>query len=285
MPDEPFYRLEHSIFDAPGIVPTPPIKNCLHLNALACILRSMKGVSFQNGVEFKITIEGESWAQGSLIQGKIESKPGAKAQVILAEGTDKKVKLKSPDAFVVLEEATIAYAPYEWKFQLPVDARVSDKSGALYVLYGHGENLEKLGQLRLNIIPHQHTKDLIDLLTSHFRFAFKSVAAGKKQTTEVKLDPPGNKDWSMLEQLVLFVRINNDTPGEETMDVKFQFHRQEVDALKGGLATKSVKREIDRSWNLAQIILSFNGRLDKDIITAEIDKLIAEYRDAGWLSS
>lgn len=240
----------------------------------------MKGMSFQNGVEFKITIEGESWSPGDLIQGKIESKPVAKAQVILAEGTDKKVKAKSPDAFVVLEEAVTQSAPYEWKFQLPIDARISDKSGALYVLYGHGENMEKLGQLRLNILPHILFKDLIDLLTAHFRFAFKSMSAGKAGTTEVKLDPPGNKDWSMLEQLVLQLKMN-----AETMDIKFQFHRQEVDATKGGLATKSTKREITRSWNISQIILSFNQRLDKEILTVEIEKVIAEYRDSGWLGS
>lgn len=239
----------------------------------------MKGLSFQNGVEFKITIEGESWSQGDLIQGKIESKPVAKAQVILAEGIDKKVKLKSPDAFVVMQEAVTATAPYEWKFQLPIDARLSDTKGALYLLYGHGENMEKLGQLRLNILPHILIRDLSDLLTAHFRFALKSVSAGKGGTTEIKFAPP-SKDWKMLDELVLLIKMSSTL-----MDVKFQFHRQEVDALKGGLATKAVKRELTRSWNIPQIILGFNSRLDKDVLTAEIDKLIAEYREAGWLSS
>jgi hypothetical protein len=240
----------------------------------------MKGMSFQNGVEFKITIEGESWSQGDLICGKIESKPTTKGLVILAEGIDKKVKSKSPDAFVVLQEIPTDTVPNEWKFQLPIDARISDKSGALYLLYGHGENMEKLGQLRLNILPHILFKDLIELLTSHFRFAFKSMSAGKAGTTEVKLDPPGNKEWSMLEQLVLQLKMN-----AETMDIKFQFHRQEVDATKGGLATKSIKREMARHWKISQIILSFNQRLDKEIITVEIEKVIAEYRDSGWLGS
>jgi hypothetical protein len=239
----------------------------------------MKGMSFQNGVEFRISIDGESWSQGDLIRGKIESKPASKPQVILAEGVDKKVKLKSPDAFVILEESVIQTAPSEWSFQLPIDSRISDKSGALYLLYGHGENLEKLGQLRLNILPHIHFKDLIDVLTHHFRFALKSMNAGKTGTTEIKFSPP-SKDWQMLDELVLFLKINADV-----MDVKFQFHRQEVDALKGGLATKSVKREITRHWKIPQIILSFNQRIDKEIITAELDKVVAEYREAGWLSS
>jgi hypothetical protein len=119
----------------------------------------------------------------------------------------------------------------------------------------------------------------MDLMTAHFRFSLKTVSAGKLGTTEVKLGPP-SKDWKMLEELVLQVKISNDV-----MDVKFQFQRQEVDATKGGLATKSVKREITRQWEVPRIILDFNKRLDKEILTIEIDKVIAEYRDAGWLSS
>ncbi len=240
----------------------------------------MKGLSFQNGVEFKITIEGESWSQGDLIRGKIESKPLSKAQVLLAEGLDKKVKLKSPDAFVVLDEAVSNTAPFEWSFQLPIDSRISDKNGALYLLYGHGENLEKLGQLRLTILPHLLFRDLIELLTAHFRFALKTISAGKTGSMEVKFDPPSNKDWAMLEQLILQLKMT-----DESMDIKFQFHRQEVDATKGGLSTKMIKREFSRSWKTSQIILNFNQRLDKEVVTVEIDKVIAEYKDAGWLSS
>jgi len=240
----------------------------------------MKGMSFQNGVEFRITIEGESWAQGDHIQGKIESKPAAKGLIYLAEGVDKKVKSKSPDAFIVLQEHESTQAPYEWKFQLPIDTRISDKTGALYILYGHGENIEKLGQLRLNIVPHPHLKDLMDLLTTEFRFALKSVSAGKKGTVEVKFDPPSAKDWAMLEQLVLICKFSNTE-----LDCKFQFHRNEVDATKGGLSTKSAKREISRTWNTKAITHDFNQRLNKDVMTVEIEKVISEYRDAGWLSS
>jgi hypothetical protein len=240
----------------------------------------MKGMSFQNGVEFRITIEGESWTQGSSLRGKLESKPLAKGQVYLAEGVDKKVKSKSPDAFVILDETELAQAPYDWSFELPIDSRISDKSGALYLLYGHGENFEKLGQLRLNINPSILLTDLIDLLCTHFRFAFKGYSAGKSKTTEVKLDPPSSKDWAMLEGLTILSKISSDS-----IDCKFQFQRKEVDATKGGLATKSVKREITRQWKINQIEHDFNHRLNKDIMTIEIEKIISDYRDAGWLSS
>ncbi len=240
----------------------------------------MKGMSFQNGVEFRVTLDGESWSQGDVIQGKIESKPATKGLVYLAEGVDKKVKTKSPDAFIVLQEFESTSAPYEWKFKLAVDARISDKTGALYLLYGHGENIEKLGQLRLNIIPHPIAKDLIDLLSTHFRFPLKSITAGKKGLTEFKFDPPSGKEWTMLEQLVLFLKTT-----ENHLECTFQFQRKEVDATKGGLSSKSVKREISRNWMRSNIIHDFNQRLNKDLIALEIEKVIAEYREAGWLTS
>jgi hypothetical protein len=240
----------------------------------------MKGMSFQNGVEFRITIDGESWSQGETIRGRLESKPSASGMVLLTEGTDKKVKSKSADAFVVLAEKNFTQAPFEWDFEIPIDARITDKSGGLYILYGHGETIEKLGQLRLNILPHTLLKDLIDLFSTHFRFALKSFTAGKKGLTEVKLDPPSGKEWSMLEQLTVLGKNN----GSE-LECKFLFQRNEVDATKGGLASKSVKREVTRTWKTKLIIHDFNQRLNKETMTSEIEKIIAEYRDAGWLSS
>ncbi len=240
----------------------------------------MKGVSFQNGVEFKITIDGESWAQGDTICGKIESKPAASVHVYLVEGIDKKVKAKSADAFVVLNEQKADQGPMEWKFDTSLDSRISDKAGSLYVLYGNQENLEKLGLLRLNIIPHLIIRDLIDLCGSHFRFVPKGFTFTKAGETEVKLDPPATQEWTSLEQLQIFFEMRNDT-----LHARFLFHKKEIDATKGGIATHIVKREFKRDWKLALIVHDFNQRLNKEILTIELEKVVAEYKDAGWLTS
>lgn len=240
----------------------------------------MKGMSFQNGTEFKVIIEGESWSQGGVIRGRIESKPHSPVQVYLAEGTDKKVKAKSADAFVVLQESTSPALPFDWSFQLKLSERISDKSSSLYLLYGNQDSLEKLGQLRLTILPHIHVKDMIDLCTMQFRFALKTLNASKSGSTEIKFGPPSNKDWSFLEELVVHAKLD-----DQTLQTKFLFHRKEIDGTKGGLATKKVTREIDRKWNISQIVHDFNQRLNKEIVGIEIEKVIAEYREAGWLSS
>jgi hypothetical protein len=239
----------------------------------------MKGLSFQNGVEYKINIDGESWSQGDSISVTLESKTPSSLNLFLAEGVDKKVKAKSPDAFTVLEKFSSETSPLKQTIALPLSARISDKSGSLYVLYGKEEQTEKLGQLRLNVIPHLLIRDFIDLMTAHFRFAQKTTSAGKNDEVEVKLDPSGSKEWASLEQLLLRVQIT-----EETMEVYFQFHRSEVDPTKGGLSSISVKREVTRTWNLSEIVHDFNQRLNKEVTTAAVEAVFAEYRSAGWLA-
>lgn len=245
----------------------------------------MKGISFQNGVEFKIHIEGESWSQGDTIEGSLEAvvrNAGATPpllHVLLADGVDKKIKAKSDDAFQVLEKAQAGSGPLSWKFTLPLHARVTDKNGSLYVLYGSSENATTLGQLKLNILPHLHLREIIEVLTHHFRFVVKTIISGKKGFVEFKLDPPDTRDWVSLEQLVLSLKHEN-----ETISAKFNFRRNEVDSVKAGLQTKKTQREIERAWEISKIVHGFNQRLNKDEATTSIDEVIAQYKTAGWLS-
>lgn len=240
----------------------------------------MRGLSFQNGIEYKVNIEGESWAQGDSISIRLESKTPSSLTLILAEGVDKKVKLKSADAFTILEKFSSDTSPLDQVIQLPLNSPISDKSGSLYVLYGKGdESPEKLGQLRLNIIPHLHLRDLIEVMTSHFRFAQKTTSATKKNEVEVKLDPPGSKEWTSLELLTLKLLVT-----EETIEAHFQFNRSEIDPMKGRLAKVMVKREMERSWPLSELIHNFNQRLNKEKAIQFIDQVVEEYKNLPSLA-
>ena len=240
----------------------------------------MKGMSFQNGVEYKITLEGETWSPGETLRGSIETKPASSAQVMLTDGVDKKVKLKSADAFVVYEEIDLKKTPFSFEFKLPLNARVSDKLGSLYLLYGSGEHLEKYGQLRVSIIPHLLLRDFSDLLVREFRFANPVFSQGKSKLTELKLSSPDLKQWSSLEQLIIQLNLL-----PETLEAHFQFHRKEIDPTKGALTTRLAKREVSRKWPLKELIHDFNQRLNKDFLQSEFEKVVTEYRDAGWLNS
>ena len=248
----------------------------------------MKGVSFQNGVEFKISIEGESWSQGDTVTGKLEAMsrnpntPFTSMKVFLAESTEKKVKAKTPGAFEIIHELSSSSPTLDWSFKLENHTRITDSKGGLYIVYGNSngnpEALETLGQLRLNILPHMHMRDLRDIMGSHFRFVTKTASDGKKGWVEFKFDPPSAKEWSSLEQLVLLLKLQ-----EKSMEAKFSFHRAEVDALKAGLQTKSVLRDISKSWDLSRMIHDFNGRLNKEATTDAIENVVAEYRGVGWM--
>ena len=245
----------------------------------------MKGISFQDGVEFKVTIQGETWQQGEDLSGSLEAtvkNPDValgEMRVILAETTDRKLKLKSVDGFHVLAEASSATSPLAWSFKLPIDARISDKPGSLFILYGSRVDKHALGMLRLAILPHHYIHDLIEIMRTEFRFALKNLTAGKGNFVEAKLEPSGSKEWAQLEELILAVKVT-----DETIETKFIFNRNAVDAMKAGLQTKIEKREIERSWGLKEFVHDFNGRLNKDAATLAIQNVISEYRSAGWLA-
>jgi hypothetical protein len=245
----------------------------------------MKGTTFQNGIEFKITINGETWLQGEEISGQLEAtpkNPGAalsRARVILAETTHRKLKSKSVEGFHILAEAESTTSPLTYAFKLPIQARITDNAGSVFMLYGCQDDLHTLGILKLNIVPHHYLRDLIELMRTEFRFALKTLAAGKNGFVEAKLEPSGSKEWAQLENLVLALQIT-----DETIEAKFQFNRNAVDALKGGLQTKIEKREVFRSWEIKEFVHDFNDRLNKDAATLGIENAIEEYRALGWLA-
>jgi hypothetical protein len=245
----------------------------------------MKGISFQEGVEFKLSIQGETWLQGEALSGDLEANvknAGAslgEMRVILAETTERKLKSKSVDGFHVLEEAKSTTSPLQFNFKLPVDARISDKPGSLFILYGSRSDPHTLGMLKLAIAPHHLIHDLIELMRTEFRFALKNLTAGKGNFVEAKLEPSGSKEWAQLEELILAAKLT-----DETLETKFIFNRNAVDAIKAGLQTKIEHREIERSWELSEFVHDFNGRLNKDAATTAIQNVISEYRSAGWLA-
>jgi hypothetical protein len=254
----------------------------------------MKGMSFQSAVEFRVQIQGETWKQGDTVEIQMQvseraanaiSKAGRGYGFVLAEGIDKKIKNKADDAFSILNSNFDASANMLASFVLPNNARISDKAGSCYLLYGFtGADsksiVDMLGQLRLTIMPHQHIQDLVHLFVNQHRFFQKSFGFGKKQQVEVHLTPPDHKDWAFLQSLYLDLWVS-----EHSLNAVFQFERQEVDALKAGLSSKKVMRKIERTWDLKPLCHEFNGRLNLDKLEGELSQVVQEYRSQGWLSA
>jgi hypothetical protein len=252
----------------------------------------MKGMTFQNGNEYRIQVNGESWSQGDTITGSLTVKSNSPAKheqgsalwVGLTDGLDRKIKQKSGGAFTLLQEATQynheSTPELNWEFKLPDDCRITDKTGSLYLVYGteiHRDQLSTsstIAALKLPILPHLHLVEWIEVLTLNHRFVLKHWTTAKSGWTVATLDRPAAREWASLESLLVFLKKTNDH-----IHVHFQFHRTEVDGSKVGLAAKISKLDFKRDITTEKLIHDFNQRLNKDSALNVIDSIIQEYRD------
>ena len=240
----------------------------------------MKGFSVQDGNELRIEIEGERWSQGDRIRVRLQSKREAHLFLGLASGFEKKIKTKSEDAFEIHEQIELNHTTIEKEFLIPIDARITDKTGSLYALYGIGNPPASLANLRLQIDPHLHIRDLSEIFTHHFRFTLNSTSMGKNQEVELKFEPSGSKEWASLESMTVSARLLN-----AELQLKFLFQRKEINALKSALTSQSVKKAIEKNFALNEVIHDFNQRLNKENVTAGLDLVFEEYRSQGGIFS
>ena len=238
----------------------------------------MKGFTVQNGIELRIEVEGEHWVQGSRVKMQLQTKREAHLFLGLAVGSEKKIKARTEDAFQIVESIDSTGLNLSKEFQLPIDARITDKSGSLYAVYGIGTPPATLASLRLHINPHPIIQDLVEVLTHHYRFTAKSSAMGKKQEVEIKLEPPGAKEWASLESLDLLARLD-----ESRLHLKFLFRRREINAMKTALTAQTVKRTMEKAFDLSNIIHDFNRRLNKERMILGMEALIEEYRSQNGI--
>jgi hypothetical protein len=251
----------------------------------------MKGVSFQSGVEFKVHIEGESWSQGDSITGSIEVKnhsfaagalPSENMRLGLAYALDRKVKAKDPESFADIEMAELTgltgkigagtSLSSNFKFQLPLNARVTDKSSAIYLVYGL-EQTKPLANLRLNILPHQHLLDVTDVVATTFRFVNKGIKSTKKGEAKVTLAPPTARELSMIDELELILLMN-----ETQLEIDYVFTLKQVDAMAPGLKTKKVDHAFNQVFELSELLHSFNSRVNREVVERSFQGVLTEVK-------
>lgn len=237
----------------------------------------MKGLSIQSGIELRVEVAGESWTQGSAVPVKLVSKNASPVSLALAIGIEKKIRSKAPDAFEILQSVPSALSPLSHTFELPLNARITDKTGSLHILYGLPGNTQ-LSQLRLQINPHPHLTDLISILNTEFRFSLKSSSMSKHQAVEFRLEPPYSKEWASLEEMILTCALS-----DTSLETQFKFHRKEIDASQVTLKTISTQRIIKRTLAMVDCLHSFNQRLNPEVAVETVDSVFNEYKSQSWL--
>lgn len=192
----------------------------------------MKGVFIQSGFEVRLDVHKDAIRQGDILPCTLSVKnrnpspreiPGLRLE--LAAGVAKKVKEKSKEAF---ETVAVGSNPgpsmlaqneerkLEHTFPLDINCPITDKTGALYILYGLADS-ETLGELMLTVEPHTYIEQILGILQSSFQFILKGVKASHG-TVQAKLTPPSAKRFSMVDDLYLSFRFDG-----EILELRFLF--------------------------------------------------------------
>lgn len=243
----------------------------------------MRGISIQKGTEVRIQVEGENWKQGATVSGQVEvrnSKTPSTLRVILAHARDKKVKEKSSDAFDVVDTKTFESvgSTQTFEFALPLNAKITDKSSSLYVLYGLNDGLSDLGLLKLTVHPHQHIQDAIEAISITHRFVLKSLNATKECKAEACFIPPSAKEFVLVKEANASFEV---TQTELLLDLEMVV--DEIDTVSAGLKMKKVKKNFSRAFPLKELLHSFNQRVNKEVIEIAWEELINESKAGNTL--
>jgi sporulation-control protein spo0M len=246
----------------------------------------MRGTLFKDSAEYNIDIKGESWTQGETISGEMKViNQGAQdlnldnIGIRLSWEELKKVKNQDPKAFkdgslkkseeerTIIEPNQEAVIPFE--FKLEEDCPITDKKGSYYMVYGPQAEGSEPGILQLKVTPRPILNQFLEIFENFFRFKVKEKKS-KKGFIEVKMVPPGSKDYMTIVGLNLLMKIE-----ETNLILKYQFNLKNLDYSGEGVALKKKKQVIEQSLkqkeylffgdapNQDGIIQSIQNALDK----------------------
>jgi hypothetical protein len=229
----------------------------------------MKGTSFNKPLEWNIETKGETWHQGSFIEGKLNVKNhGAEKISILNSGVGlayadiKKVHSRSegifkPEiskSFEKVELLSTETLELNFKLKLPDNCPVTDKKASYYLIYGRDFSESHL-QMRVDPLP--LFGKVIGLLDTFHRFKLKEYKA-TKQGVEYKLLPPTSREFANVDSLAVIFTLK-----DEQLLINYDFLVKKLDTTSA--TNKIVKASTKASRSLAPKEYS----LGKDMINQD----------------
>ena len=183
----------------------------------------MRSTFFDRPLEYQLLTAKEEWLQGEPIEGKLsirnmnDERVSTNAiDVLLAYGNFRKVKAGGESCWNVLHQESIQknlclegnqQLTYDWQFNLPSDAPITDKSGSLFLLFGGEDVLDRGGRLNVRTKMMELLQSFLQTFTTQFQFIQKSFKH-KGGWTEVQLDPPtGSREFPNLEHVMCYLRM------------------------------------------------------------------------------
>ena len=137
------------------------------------------------------------------------------------------------------------------------------------MVYGRGEELEKLGQLQLTVRPDQVIQDFLDTVITGFRFVIKTQKSNKAGL-DVKMAPPDSKAFSSLEYLVMGFKF----AGDELM-VKYTFNLKKMEATAASVDVKKLKKSVQQSFRPDQYRIP-SGRFNHEHVESSVREALSQ---------
>lgn len=244
----------------------------------------MKGMFFQQPLEFRLEVDGDEWRQGDQIICKLSVKNRGTSSVSinelflhLASGSLKKVKQKADDAFEILTSANFSppseigpneELSFEHTFKLDINCMISEKAQSLFLICGSQSLANAAGNLQLNVLPHAHIEALTSLIETYFSFVLKGQKS-KKQWVESKLTPPSGGLFTTLEHVLLQCCFK-----EDALQLKYIFKSKKLSATAATVSVVKTKSEFTQQLTPSQYILP-GDFIDNDALQGFIREALA----------
>lgn len=245
----------------------------------------MRSVSFQRPLEYQLVTETEEWNQGDFIRGTLrianngtDPTPPQVAQVILAYALKKDLKAGAVD-WQVLERVELDVPALEpqathtgdWELHLPSESPITDKAGALHLVFGNDQAQETGGRIDLQVSLHPILESFLQTFTTQFKFLEK-YHKHLDGWTEVKLVIPDSREYPQLDEVLLQFRIL-----QEQLQIRYVFRLRSLKRDGESMKVKRKKKEVEQALDSTEYLLP-GGFPNRNRMRESIDAALEEVR-------
>ncbi len=246
----------------------------------------MKGTFLNDQIEYQIQLNGEQWLQGQSISGSLKLTNHSNSDLNLDDighylclGVPKKIKLKDPTAFSILEKNIFEENTLVAKeskslaidYQLPENAHITETIKSLYISCGKKDSFYETGYLPLKILPLQTISSFLDIFSNFYKFKIKSIKS-KKDFVEATMNVPASKEFTGVEKLKILSRIH-----EKNLELNYVFNVKKIDFTASTNTLKSDVKKIPVIMTPKQYQL-YGDSLNQEEILKSIDTVLEQVK-------
>ncbi len=245
----------------------------------------MKSTVFLKPLEYSIITNGEKWNQGDKITGALtilnhgtEDLKILDLQINLAYGNSKKVKAKDSKAWDLISQLNLGLnlsivasdeLTFPWEFTIPQDCPTSDKNGGIYLTFSDLKNIWPSGFLQIVIGPKLVLLQFLEIFENFLKFKIIQTRFSNGMF-EVKLKPPGSRELSYLETLVLRMK-----EVDKTLSLEYIFNMNVFETVSGNVLLQKKTKQIDQQLTSKEYYI-YGESPNFEFIKSSIESIIKQ---------